>query len=56
MSARKYQGHRVSIVIPKDVYEKIVIQATAENRPIANLCTAVLIEAFADKPKPESVS
>jgi hypothetical protein len=49
MSIKKYSGHRVSLVIPIETYEKIVARAAVENRPIANLCTALIVNAFTEK-------
>lgn len=53
MATKKYRGHRVSLVIPVDTYEKIQSQAEAENRPIANLCTTIIVDFYNNKEKPK---
>lgn len=41
---RKYRGHRVSLVVPEDIYQKLKNKAEAQNRPVANLCVTIITE------------
>jgi CopG-like RHH_1 or ribbon-helix-helix domain, RHH_5 len=48
----KYRGHRINLVIPFKEYEEIKAIADQENRPVANLCTAVILQWLQSRDKP----
>lgn len=43
----RYRGKKINIVIPIEAYEKITRLAEEQNRPVANLCVALLLERLA---------
>lgn len=40
----RYSGKRIAITIPLEKYEALCTLAEKENRPVSNLCVAILLE------------